>query len=176
MNFPILETERLRLRMWKEEDFEAYADICADPQVMQYLGKGQTLSRPEAWRHMAFLAGHWHLRGFGHWALEEKENRRLVGRLGFLQPEGWPGFEIGWTLARSVWGKGYATEGAKCALQYAFDEMGKEHVISLIHPDNAASVKVAQRLGESFEQEVEITGIPVMVYGLWKAQWVKQQG
>jgi RimJ/RimL family protein N-acetyltransferase len=107
-----LETERLILRMWREEDFESYAHICADPQVMRHLNQGKPLTRLEAWRHMAFLVGHWHLRGYGHWAVEEKASGNLAGRIGFLNPEGWPGFEVGWTLGREYWGKGYATEGA----------------------------------------------------------------
>lgn len=160
-----LETERLTLRMWREDDFPAYAEMCADPEVMRYLG-GKTLNTLEAWRHLAFIVGHWHLRGYGHWAVEEKASGRLIGRLGFLNPEGWPGFEIGWTLARESWGKGYATEGARRALEYAFGELGRGHVISLIHPENRASVRVAERLGERLEGETELMGIRVLIYGI----------
>ncbi|HEX8140593.1 MAG TPA: GNAT family N-acetyltransferase [Pyrinomonadaceae bacterium] len=165
-----LETERLVLRMWREDDFDAYAQICADEEVMRYLG-GKTFDRTEAWRHMAFFVGHWHLLGYGHWAVEEKATGRMVGRLGFLNPAGWPGFEIGWTLARDCWGKGYATEGARRALRYAFTEMDRDHVISLIHPENKASIRVAERLGERLEGEAEILGIGVLVYGIDRADW-----
>jgi RimJ/RimL family protein N-acetyltransferase len=168
-----LETERLVLRMWREEDFDAYAQICADEEVMRYLG-GKTFDRTEAWRHMAFIVGHWHLLGYGHWAVEEKATGRMIGRLGFLNPAGWPGFEIGWTLARDSWGKGYATEGARRALRYAFTEMGRDHVISLIHPENKASIRVAERLGERLEGEAEIFGIGVLVYGIDRADWRDQ--
>jgi RimJ/RimL family protein N-acetyltransferase len=83
-----LETERLIMRMWREDDFEAYARICADPEVMRYLNKdSKPLTRLESWRHMAFLIGHWHLRGYGHWAVVEKSSGNLVGRIGFLYPE-----------------------------------------------------------------------------------------
>src|SRR5713226_8257785 len=91
-----LETERLLLRMWREDDFEAYAEICADPEVMRYLG-GKPLSRLDAWRNMAMMVGHWHLRGYGHWVVEEKASGKFIGRIGFLNAEGWPGFELGWT-------------------------------------------------------------------------------
>jgi len=166
-----LETERLILRMWREEDdFDAYARICADPEVMRYLG-GKTFTRAEAWRHMAFFIGHWQLRGYSHWAVIEKASGNLIGRLCFLNPEGWPGFEIGWTLGRESWGKGYATEGARRALSYAFTELNKDHVISLIHPDNRASIRVAERLGERLEGEAEIMGIGVLVYGIDRADW-----
>ena len=138
----ILETERLLLRLFREDDFPEYREMCADPEVMRFLG-GQTLNELEAWRHMAFLIGHWQLRGYGIWAVEERASGRLVGRIGFMNPAGWPGFELGWTLARASWGKGYATEGARRALQHAFTELDRDHVISLIDPLNVASIKVA---------------------------------
>ena len=160
-----LDTQRLILRMWREEDFEPYAEICADAEVMRFLG-GQPFTRLDAWRHMSFLIGHWHLRGYGHWAVEEKASGRLVGRIGFLNPEGWPGFELGWTLGRPYWGRGYATEGARRALTYAFTELDRDHVISLIHPDNRASISVAERLGERVEGKTELSGTELLVYGV----------
>lgn len=165
-----LETERLTLRMFRDEDLDSYAKICGDPEVMRYLG-GKPLNRGEAWRQIAFFVGHWHLRGYSHWAVEEKASGDVVGRIGFLNPEGWPGFEIGWTLGRASWGKGYATEGARRALQYAFTELDREHVISLIHPDNQASIKVAERLGEKLEGRTELFDHEVLVYGINRADW-----
>ena len=164
-----LETERLVLRMWREEDFNTYAEMCADPNVMRYIGG--VLDRPNAWRHMAVLAGHWHLRGYGHWAVDEKASGRLIGRIGFLNPEGWPGFELGWTLSPAAQGKGYATEGARRALEYAFTDLDKEHVISLIHPDNKPSIRVAERLGEKLEGRTELLGHDVLIYGIDRAVW-----
>ena len=121
-----LRTERLVLRMLREEDFEEYAALTADAEVMRYLGEGKPLSRGDAWRQMAFLVGHWQLRGYGMWAAEEAATGRLAGRIGFLNPEGWPGFELGWTLGREFWGRGYATEGARRALEFAFTELGRD--------------------------------------------------
>ena len=160
-----LETDRLILRMWRLSDFDTYASMCADPEVMRYLG-GNVFDRPQAWRHMSFLVGHWHLLGYGNWAVEEKATGDFVGRIGFMNPEGWPGFEIGWTLRRQSWGRGYATEGAKRALMYAFKELDKDHVISLIHPDNHGSKRVAERLGEKLEGQTELMGIQVLIYGI----------
>jgi RimJ/RimL family protein N-acetyltransferase len=161
----LLETDRLLLRMWRNDDFDAYAKMCADPDVMRYLG-GKTFDQLEAWRHMAFLIGHWELRGYGHWAVEEKATGEFVGRIGFLNPVGWPAFEIGWTLGRQFWGKGYATEGARRALTYAFNELDKAHVISLIHPDNKGSIRVAEHLGEKLEGTTELLGHDVLIYGI----------
>lgn len=160
-----LETERLLLRQWRLDDFETYEKMCADEEIMRYIG-GKTFSRIEAWRHMAYHVGHWDLLGYGHFAVEEKASGKFAGRIGFLNPAGWPGFEIGWTLAREFWGKGYAIEGARRALAYAFKELDKPHVISLIHPDNKASIRVAERLGEKVEGQTEVLGIPVLIYGI----------
>jgi RimJ/RimL family protein N-acetyltransferase len=166
-----LETDRLRLRMFREEDLDAYAAICADPEVMRYLGDGRTLSRGEAWRQMALILGHWQLRGYGLWAVEERATGALVGRLGFFEPEGWPGFELGWMLRRASWGLGYATEGAGRALAHAFTEMGRQRLISLIRPDNHASIRVAERLGERLEGQISLFGQDALVYGIDRARW-----
>jgi RimJ/RimL family protein N-acetyltransferase len=166
-----LETERLRLRAFREADFEAYAAICADPEVMRYLGEGKVLTRGEAWRQMAMILGHWELRRYGLWAVEERASGALLGRIGFFNPEGWPGFELGWVLRRESWGKGFATEGARRALTYAFTELGREHVISLIYPANTGSIRVAERLGETLERRVELFGHDVLVYGIGRAAW-----
>ena len=159
-----LETERLRLRAFRNEDLDAYAPMCADPEVMRYLGTGVTLSRGEAWRSMAGFLGHWALRGYGMWALEEKATGAFVGRAGFLYPEGWPGFELGWTLGREYWGRGFATEAARRALDYAFRELDQPRLISLIRPANEASKRVAERLGQKASREIELLGGPVIVY------------
>ena len=161
-----LETERLILRMFREEDFEQHARICSDPEVMRYLGEGRPLNRFEAWRSLAMILGHWQLRGYGPWAVEERATGNFIGRIGFFYPEGWPGFELGWVLGRESWGKGYASEGARRALRYAFTEMGRDHVISLIHPGNIASIKVAERLGEEVEGQTELFGHAVLIYGI----------
>jgi RimJ/RimL family protein N-acetyltransferase len=124
------------------------------------------LDRTEAWRHMASMIGHWYLRGYGLWAVEEKDSGRFVGRIGCVNPEGWPGFEVGWTLKREFWGKGYATEGGRRALEYAFNELHKPHVISLINAENHASIRVAERLGETLEGTATIFGTEVLVYGI----------
>lgn len=166
-----LETQRLILRMFREADFEQYAEMCADREVMRYLGEGKTFNRGEAWRQMAMLVGHWHLRGYGLWAVEERETGALLGRIGFFNPEGWPGFEIGWVLARGAWGRGLATEGARRALGYAFTEMGRDHVISVIQPGNTGSIRVAEKIGEKLEGRTELNGQKVLIYGIRREGW-----
>src|SRR5437764_955005 len=108
-----LTTPRLRLRMLREADMDAYAEMVGDPEVMKYIGDGQPLARPMAWRNLGLMLGHWALRGYGLLAAEERATGAFVGRIGFWNPEGWPGFELGWMLLDAYRGRGYATEGAK---------------------------------------------------------------
>lgn len=164
-----LETARLRLRLFEEPDLDGYAEMCADPEVMRFLGP--TLSRAEAWRHMAMVIGHWQLRGFGFWAVEHRDTGILIGRAGCWRPEGWPGLEIGWALRRDFWGHGYATEAGRAAMDYAFETLAVPHVISLIRPENTPSIRVAERLGESFESETEVLGVAVRIYGISREAW-----
>lgn len=159
-----LETKRLRLVKFREGHFEPYAAMCADPRVMQYLGTGVVLSRDEAWRSMASMLGHWQLRGYGMWALESRQTGEFIGRAGFLNPAGWPGFELGWTLAPGHWGKGYASEAARAALGYAFDVLKQDRVISLIRAANAPSIRVAEAIGEKLAGELDLLGAKALVY------------
>ena len=160
-----METDRLYLRLFEESDLDAYAEMCGDAEVMKYLG-GVTMSRSEAWRNMATVLGHWQLRGFGLWAVEEKASGQFVGRVGCWRPEGWPGLEIAWTLRRAFWGRGYATESARAALHVAFGELGQTHVISMIHSKNQPSIRVARRLRMRLEGRTELLGHQVEVYGI----------
>jgi RimJ/RimL family protein N-acetyltransferase len=166
ISIPTLETGRLLLRQFRQSDFDALAALSADPEVMRYLGDGKPRTRAETWLAMASYLGHWELRGYGLWAVEEKATGKFVGRIGLLNPEGWPGLEVAWTLARERWGNGFATEGAKAALDYAFSVLKLEHVISLIHTDNAASIRVALRVGEKLEGQAELFGVMRSVYGI----------
>jgi RimJ/RimL family protein N-acetyltransferase len=160
-----IESDRLIMRTWRLDDFGSYLELCQDEEVMRFLG-GKPFDRLECWRHMAFMVGHWQLLGYGPWVVEEKATGQFVGRVGFLNPEGWPAFELGWTLSRKFWGRGYATEAARRALAYAFDELDKDHVISLIDPRNTNSIKVAERLGERVEGKTDLFGREVLIYGI----------
>ena len=166
---PLLDTDRLRLRMFREDDLTTYLKIFSHPEVCRYLGDGNPIDRLEAWRQVAAILGHWQLRSYGLWAVEEKSTGTLIGRIGFIHPEGWPGLELGWSLAADQWGKGFATEAANACLNYGFSEFGFEHVISLIRPENLRSIAVAERIGEIPEREIEFLGKRVVVYGILKA-------
>ena len=161
---PTLVTDRLVLRAFRDSDLDAYAAMVADPAVSRYLGRGEVLDRVGAWYQMAMFAGHLALRGYGLWAAEEKGSGVLVGRIGLWNPEGWPGLEVGWMLAPPFWGRGLATEGGRAALDFAFTHLGVEEVISVINPDNTASIRVAERLGETYARSMTLHGCPAAVY------------
>src|SRR5687768_4187388 len=164
-----LRTERLTLRPFREADLDDYARICADPEVVRHVGA--PFSRAEAWLHIATMLGHWQLRGHGMWAVEDRASGALIGRIGFYEPEGWPGLELGWMLARDHWGRGLATEGARAALAFAFAPLRKPHVISLIRPENLASIRVAEKLGERLQGRSRALGVEALVYGMRREEW-----
>jgi RimJ/RimL family protein N-acetyltransferase len=144
---PTLETERLILRPPEERDLDRWAAFMADAETMSFLGGPK--SRAEAWQGIASALGHWVLKGFGMFSTVEKESGAWVGRVGPLEPEGWPGTEVGWGIAREHWGKGYATESAAAAIDWAFDTLGWSEVVHCIDSANAPSIRVAQRLGST---------------------------
>jgi RimJ/RimL family protein N-acetyltransferase len=159
---PTLTTDRLVMRAWRDDDLDAYAAITADPEVMRFMGG--PLDRADAWRQMAVFAGHWELRGYGLWVVER--DGELIGRVGLLNPEGWPGLEVGWLLGRDAWGHGYATEAARASVQYAWRELGAHELISLIAPDNTPSQRVAERLGMRPGEDYDLRGTPVVIHRL----------
>jgi RimJ/RimL family protein N-acetyltransferase len=108
-------------------------------------------------------------------AVEEKASGAVVGRVGPWEPEGWPDLEIGWTLRSDRWGRGYATEAATACLGYVFKELRRPHVISLILPDNTRSIRVAERIGETFEDTIRLPHVPerdILQYGLFREDWL----
>jgi [ribosomal protein S5]-alanine N-acetyltransferase len=112
---------------------------------------------------MALHAGAWSLRGFSHWAVELRETGEFIGRLGPWFPEGWPGLEIGWVIAPSHQGRGYATEGARVALRVAHEHLGPQ-VMSLIRPGNEPSAAVARKLGGTLDRTIEFMSGATQVY------------
>ena len=140
-----LETPRLLLRPPRAEDLDAWAEMMQDTEAARYIGG--TMPRAVSWRGVMTMIGAWHAQGFAMFSVFEKSTGRWVGRLGPWMPEGWPGSEIGWAIVRDCWGRGYATEGAIAATNWAFDALGWTEIIHSISPENVASQMVASKLG-----------------------------
>ena len=149
---PILETERLKLRGHRRADFSDCAAMWGDAIVTRYIG-GKPFSQEEVWARLLRYVGHWAWLGFGYWAIEEKATREFIGELGFadfkrdIKPslEGTP--ELGWVLASRMHGKGYATEAVRAALAWGDEHFGPARTACIIHPENLASIRVAEKCG-----------------------------
>jgi RimJ/RimL family protein N-acetyltransferase len=140
-----LETSRLILRVPQLSDLDAWAAMMADEDTARFIGG--VAAREVVWRGLMTMIGAWHATGVSMFSVVDKATGRWVGRLGPWMPEGWPGTEIGWGIVRDCWGRGYATEGAAAAMDFAFDRLGWTEVIHCIDPENIASQQVAHKLG-----------------------------
>lgn len=163
MTIPELETERLRLRGWRESDLPALAEFMADGDDTRFIGG--PLSRGDTWRRMAIFIGHWQLRGFGNWVVEEKSSAAAAGYGGLWMPEGWPEGELMWGIFPTHRGRGYATEAARRARAFAYETLRWPTVVSYIAPENEPSRKVATRLGAIQEGKTKLI---VTVADVWR--------
>lgn len=159
-----LETERLLLRQFRQDDIDAYAAMLSDEETTRYIGG--TGDRMDAWTRMAGALGHWQLRGYGLFAVEEKASGKFIGRIGAYNPEGWPAIELGWALVPAAQGKGYATEAARSCAVWMFDDLRLNEIISIIHPDNSPSIRVAERLGERLKTTWRYKDVDTLVYAM----------
>jgi RimJ/RimL family protein N-acetyltransferase len=169
----VIDTERLILRRPRPDDADALIELISDPETMRYIGVGKTGDLTAAQRSIDRWLSRWEESGVGQFFAERRDDGRFVGRAGFVvwDPERWEAApngetEIGWTLARSVWGHGYATEAALALRDWAQRERGLTRLISLIQHGNLRSVRVAEKLGESFERDVEVFGKPTWLYSM----------
>jgi RimJ/RimL family protein N-acetyltransferase len=158
---PRLQTQRLLLRELRAEDFELFAAHLSDPETTTFVGAAD---RQTAWRIFACQAGLWLLHGAGWWIVEQRENGQVVGNVGAFFREGLGGIEIGWNTYRAFWGQGFASEAAAEAVRYAFEVRGEPGVRAFIAPGNAASVRVALRLGLRYDGDGELFGKAVGRY------------
>jgi len=153
LNIPIIETERLTLREFRHDsDFEAYAAFYGSDVAKYY---GGPIDRNAAWRAAAAMMGHWIIRGYGPWAVEEKATGDFCGMVGLWNPEGWPAREITWAIVEHKQRLGIAAEAAKRARRYAYETMGWDSVYSCISAPNKASIGLAESLGATLDRQIE---------------------
>ena len=149
-----LETERLLLRQFQESDWKYLHEYYSDESATKYTW-GRALNEAETWGTMCGMIGHWQIRGYGPYAVEEKASGTVLGPVGFWFPNDWPEPEIKWALAPRHWGKGFAKEAAMAVHAAGRKYLPDIKLISLIHPDNVPSIKLALAIGAHFEKTIE---------------------
>ena len=172
---PILETARVRLRGFRETDLDAQAAALSDPGVMRHLG-GRGLDREDTWRRMLAAPGLWAMLGYGYWLVEARDDGRYLGQVGFadfkraIEPslEGLP--EMGWIFAPQGQGKGYCSEAVAAALAWADETLKAPEIVAIIAPENAPSIRVAEKAGFKRAEETLYRGEPTLVFRRRQAQ------
>jgi RimJ/RimL family protein N-acetyltransferase len=181
-----LQTERLLLRRWRPEDRAPFAALNADPEVMLHFPEPLTRRQSDRLADRIELA--MDRQGWGLWALEERATGRFIGFTGLARPgfqaPFMPAVEIGWRLARSSWGRGYATEAARAALAHAFGPLALDEVVAMVVPGNVRSQGVMRKLGLRYDEDADFDhplieeGSPVRrhrLYRLTRQEWAAQQ-
>jgi ribosomal-protein-alanine N-acetyltransferase len=148
----ILETERLVLRTWTPDDDADALTIYRDPEVMYFLGGVTDQSPEDVGRRLTRLIGYHEQHGFGLWAVLEKVSGKVVGACGLKFLEDGAEVEVGYHLARAVWGRGYATEAAGACLRHGFDRLRLEQIVGVVALANHASRRVLEKIGMTFER------------------------
>jgi RimJ/RimL family protein N-acetyltransferase len=173
-----LRSERLFLRPPHDRDVDALCKLYGNAEVTRYIADGEPWSAQRTEAVLQRRMRQWREDGFGMF-LAERLDGGFLGEVGLLpwDPASWtPGIgaeigpgaeiEIGWTVAREHWGRGYASEAASTVLDWALEELSLPRLISLIQPENSASIRVAEKIGETFERDIVIGGRPVRLYSL----------
>jgi RimJ/RimL family protein N-acetyltransferase len=176
----VIETERLLLRQPEDGDADPIYHFVADPEVMRWIGdSGRTGTYADAVDRVERYRRAWELDGCGHFMVVPKRSGEPIGRVGILvwDPRSWvhgmrrelgdaAELELGWTLESGAWGHGFATEAATAIADWAFRELQPSRLISTINPDNARSLRAAQKLGERYQRDVNVNGAVTQLWAL----------
>ncbi|MBC7970930.1 MAG: GNAT family N-acetyltransferase [Verrucomicrobia bacterium] len=166
-----IETDRLQIRPFTLIDLDALAATWGDPEVMRYIGSGQTRSRSETKASLERIIEHQEQDGFSLWAVDHKADGKLLGFCGLKSLDDTAEIEIGWRLAKAYWGRGLATEGAKASLEYGFEVLEMNRIVAVANPANAASRRVMEKIGLQYEKEARYYNTDCVYYALNRDQW-----
>ena len=180
MSVTIIETSRLILRTWEAADRDAFAAMNADPEVMEHFPS--TLSREETDAMCDRMEAHQAKHGFTFWVAEIKDTGQFAGMLGLYVPRFTASFtpcvEIGWRIAREFWNRGYATEGARAALEFGFKNLALNEIVAYTAPANVRSLRVMDKLGMAYSEDFDIPWLPEghplrrhLLYRLARTDW-----
>src|SRR6266700_75311 len=170
---PVIETERLILRPWRDHDIAPNTAMLSDPGTARFITPDRRPVTDElvGWRNAAIMMGHWALHGFGYFVVAERSSGLFAGRVGPWCPPKWPGFEVGWGIAKEFRGKGYAVEAARASIDWVFENLMVDRIIHCIVPVNVASQGVARRLGAEIEGKTELNGDIVDLWVTKRSTW-----
>jgi RimJ/RimL family protein N-acetyltransferase len=184
-HIPVIITERLRMRGWSDADLGEFARMNADPRVMEFMPARLTSEESDALA--ARICGHWTSHGFGLWAIEVRDGARFIGFVGLAVPrfdaKFTPCVEVGWRLAAGHWGRGYATEAARAALEFGFEQLRLPEIVSFTTVANARSRRVMDRIGMRHDRadDFDHPSIPPghllrphVVYRLSRPDWIRE--
>lgn len=169
---PVLETKRLRLRPPNENDFDGIYRLGTNPNVMRYI-TGKTQSKEEAVDDLRRRMKTANM-PLGYWIVELKESKEFVGWLALKQLDDTPDVEIGYRFLEEFWGKGMATEGGRRVMAYGFEEINLEKIVAVARPENAASIKVMEKLGLQFEKKGVFYKTSCVFYSISKSRYENQ--
>lgn len=161
----VVETDRLIIRHLQSEDLDEFYEICGDPEVMRHVGDGQPLSREQTQRWIEKSQANYRKYGFGCSAVVAKEDGRLIGYCGLVNPTSAGEAEIIYAFKRQYWGKGLASEAAKAMLDFGLKRCALKRVIATIDPSNHASIRIVEKWGMTYqEQRLDEHNLPEVVY------------
>jgi RimJ/RimL family protein N-acetyltransferase len=163
---PEIETSRLRLRMFTPDDLDALALITGDAEVMKYLGTSGARTKEKTKNTIDAILRHWNEHGFGIWAVEHKADQKLIGWCGLQMLEKTPEIEVAYLLAQAYWNQGLATEAARAAIRYGFDELKLKRIVAIARPENTGSYRVMEKVGMKYERDAHFYNVDVVYYAI----------
>ena len=169
MNVPVIETPHLLLRAWTPGDAEAWFNILQEEDILRYFPNPVPPSREKAGEYISHQLAHWAQFGYGHWAVVTPEDGRVVGWNGLEYLPELDETEVAYLLSRRVWGRGFATEAARAAVQFGFEIAGLAQIIGLVHPGNTGSVRVLEKCGLRFADRITLWGLEMLRYRVQRA-------
>jgi len=169
IDMPEIETERLLLRMFCPDDLDNLAGLFSDPEVMRYVGEGNTVNREETDKALQSIIKHWETHRFGRWAAVDSVTNEFVGFGGLRSLLGTP--EVVYHFATAHWGKGLATELARASLRFGFEERSFDRIVAIAKPKNAASIHVMEKLGMHYEMHASYYGIDVIQFEIGREEF-----
>ena len=163
-----LETDRLYMRRFRTNDLDVFSQILGQDEVGQWLPRGRGYTKDEVEKVLDNVAKHWQEKGYGIWAVIEKESGKIIGHCGLNYVKQNDEVEVLYGFGKEYWGLGYATEAAKAALSFGFEKIGLDRIVAFAKIDNIASRRVIEKIGLKYIKDIEIFGMNCAYYELKK--------